>query len=60
MGFRAKHRQAALVRRVEQGRVIKSDLQPGGGQNEAYKAIKRSLAAKKAAATRRAKVAAGG
>lgn len=55
MAFREKHRKAALVRRVEQGRTIKSDLNPDGSQNAAYKAIKRSLASKKAAATRRQK-----
>lgn len=52
MAFRAKHRQAALVRRVEANRVIKSDLNPNGSQNAAYKAVKRSLASKKAARTR--------
>jgi hypothetical protein len=54
MAFRAKHRLAAMVKRVEQGRTIKSDLQPNSSQNEAYKALKRSAASRKAAATRRA------
>lgn len=32
MSYRAKHRRAALVRRIEQGRMIKSDLTPQGRQ----------------------------
>ena len=58
MAFRAKHRRAAMVRRVEQGRTIKSDLDEFGAKIPAYKAIQRSLASKKAAATRKAKKAA--
>lgn len=49
MAFRAKHRKAAMAKRVEQGRAIKSDR-----GNEEYMALKRSLASRKAAATRRA------
>jgi hypothetical protein len=44
MAFRAKHRHAALVRRVIAGRTIKSDLNPDGSQNAAYKAVKQALA----------------
>lgn len=54
MAHRRKHRSAALIRRVEQGRMIKSDV-----DNPEYKLHvtfrKRSEAARKGAATRRAK-----
>jgi hypothetical protein len=49
MAFREKHRRAAMVKRVEQGRAIKSDP-----DNPVYRALKRSQASRKAAATRRA------
>ncbi len=32
MAHRAKHRHTALLRRIEQGRMIKSDLTPQGRQ----------------------------
>jgi len=54
MAFRAKHRVAAMLRRVEQGRTIKSDLDDKGKPIPAYAAFKRSVASRKAAATRRA------
>ena len=47
MGHRAKHRQAALQRRVAAGRTIKSDLNPDGSQNAAYKALKSKLGRQK-------------
>lgn len=50
MAHREKHRLAAMARRVEQKRMIKSDV-----GNPDYQAIKRSVAALKAAATRRQK-----
>lgn len=43
MGHRAKHRHAALLRRAAAGRTIKTDLNPNGSQNAAYKAAKREL-----------------
>ena len=49
MAHRAKHRKAAMLRRVEQGRMIKPDH-----DNPEYKAAKRSLASRKSAATKRA------
>lgn len=54
MAFRAKHRRAAMQRRVEQGRIIKSDLDEFGAKIPAYKALQRSWASKKSAATKRA------
>jgi hypothetical protein len=47
MAFRAKHRYAALLRRAEQGRTIKSDLNPNGSQNAAYKDAKRIVTNRK-------------
>src|SRR5690349_9811324 len=54
MAFRAKYRLQAMQKRVEQGRVIKSDLDEFGAKKPAYKALQRSWASRKAAATRRA------
>ena len=54
MAFRAKHRAAAMAKRVEQGRTIKSDLDEKGKPIPAYAALKRSFTSRKAAATRRA------
>ena len=54
MAFREKHRKQAMQKRVEQGRVIKSDLDEFGAKIPAYKALQRSHASRKAAATRRA------
>jgi hypothetical protein len=44
----------AMQKRVEQGRIIKSDLDEFGAKIPEYKALQRSWASKKAAATRRA------
>jgi hypothetical protein len=54
MAFRAKHRRLAMQKRVEAGRTIKSDLDESGAKIPEYKALQRSWASKKSAATKRA------
>lgn len=43
MGHRAKHRYAALLQRVQQGRTIKSDIAPDGDVNATYDAARLHL-----------------
>lgn len=40
MAFREKHRLAAMIRRVEQGRTIKSDLNPDGTPTKLYEGLR--------------------
>lgn len=47
MAFREKHRDAARIKRAELGRTIKSDLNPNGSQNAAYKDAKRIVTNRK-------------